>query len=192
MSIFPGDMLKDFMGGLSSSPPAPPSPPLPDSAPSWEDLAVLLHSASSEEERGFRQRLAEGRGDQASALAPLRLFDARDASEVRVTLYRDTAAWCPYCEKVWLALEEKRVPYKVEKVNMNCYGEKPDWFWKMQPSGGIPVAKVNGVVIKESNDILQAIEQEFPQRPLMPAEGTAEHERVRPLLSLERQLFSSW
>ena len=85
-------------------------------------------------------------------------------------MYRDTAAWCPYCEKVWLALEEKRVPYAIEKVNMNCYGEKPEWFWQMQPSGGIPVAKVDGQVVRESNDIMMAIEGLYAdQRPMLPA-----------------------
>ena len=53
----------------------------------------------------------------------------------------------PVQEKVWLALEEKRVPYRVQKVNMNCYGDKPGWFWAMQPSGGIPVAQIDGRVI---------------------------------------------
>jgi glutathione S-transferase len=24
--------------------------------------------------------------------------------------------WCPYCQKVWLQLEEKRIPYTMEKV----------------------------------------------------------------------------
>jgi glutathione S-transferase len=24
------------------------------------------------------------------------------AAAVRVTLYRDTHAWCPYCHKVWM------------------------------------------------------------------------------------------
>jgi glutathione S-transferase len=34
--------------------------------------------------------------------ALLRLF-GRPESEVRVTLYRDHHAWCPYCQKVGLA-----------------------------------------------------------------------------------------
>ncbi len=38
---------------------------------------------------------------------------------------RDSAAWCPYCQKVWLQLEEKEIPYVIEKINMRCYGDKP-------------------------------------------------------------------
>ena len=38
--------------------------------------------------------------------------------EPRVKLYRDHAAWCPYCHKVVLQLEEKRIPYIIEKINM--------------------------------------------------------------------------
>jgi glutathione S-transferase len=45
--------------------------------------------------------------------------------------------------------------HRVEKVNMRCYGDKPEWFMRMQPSGGIPVAKIDGRVITESNDIMQ-------------------------------------
>ena len=45
-------------------------------------------------------------------------FKTKTGTEPRITLYRDTAGWCPYCEKVWLMLEEKRVPYRVEKVPM--------------------------------------------------------------------------
>ena len=160
--------------------------------PEWETLGSTLHDASTEEERNFRADLESGRLDRACSLATKRLFDLPEGEEPAVTLYRDTAAWCPYCEKVWLTLEEKRVPYKVEKVNMNCYGDKPGWFWAMQPSGGIPVAKVNGDIIRESNDIIMAVENAYPEIRLLPAAGEKGHERVNTLLGLERELFSSW
>jgi hypothetical protein len=49
-------------------------------------------------------QLASGRS-ATNSMATLRLFDAPDGTEPSVTLYRDKAAWCPYCEKVWLQLE---------------------------------------------------------------------------------------
>ena len=47
--------------------------------------------------------------------AHLRLF-GKSESDVRVTLFRDKHQWCPYCQKVWLWMEEKRIPYRVQKV----------------------------------------------------------------------------
>ena len=44
-----------------------------------------------------------------------------------MTLYRDHAAWCPYCQKVWMMLEEKQIPYRIERINMRSYGDKPKW-----------------------------------------------------------------
>ena len=38
---------------------------------------------------------------------------------IRVTLFRDHHAWCPYCQKVWLFLEEKQIPYKVRQLYKN-------------------------------------------------------------------------
>ena len=46
---------------------------------------------------------------------------------------------------------EKRIPYKVIKVAMRCYGDKPQSFMKMNPSGGIPVAIVK-VRIREDGE----------------------------------------
>uniref|UniRef100_A0A6U2EXV2 GST N-terminal domain-containing protein n=1 Tax=Hemiselmis andersenii TaxID=464988 RepID=A0A6U2EXV2_HEMAN len=169
-----------------------PDAPLTDKAPSWTDLKTMLEKQQTQEERDFRSQLASGRS-KTHSLATLRMFDAPDGTEPRVTLYRDVAAWCPYCEKVWLQLEEKRIPYKVEKVNMRCYGDKPDWFMRMQPSGGIPVAKIDGRVITESNDIMQALEDTFPDHnPLTPDASDPQAPRVRGLLRLEREIFSAW
>ncbi|KAK3265959.1 hypothetical protein CYMTET_25391, partial [Cymbomonas tetramitiformis] len=36
-------------------------------------------------------------------------------SDKRVVFYRDTNAWCPFCERVWLALEEKQIDYDSER-----------------------------------------------------------------------------
>ena len=32
---------------------------------------------------------------------------------------------CPYSQRVWLQLEEKAIPYTLQKINMRCYGPKP-------------------------------------------------------------------
>ena len=46
-----------------------------------------------------------------NAQSKLRLFGHTE-EEVRVTLYRDNHAWCPYCQKIWLWLEESQIPYR--------------------------------------------------------------------------------
>lgn len=97
----------------------------------------------------------------------------------------------PYCQKVWIALEEKRIPYKVEKVNMRCYGDKPSEFMLMQPSGQIPVAIIDGQVYGQSNDILARLEQDFPDhKSLQPSSSF--QQRTEELLRLERSMFSAW
>ncbi len=118
--------------------------------------------------------------------ARLRLF-GHDEAAVQVTLYRDHHAWCPYCQKVWLWLEEKRVPYRVEKVTMFCYGEKERWYKQKVPSGMLPAIELKGRLITESDDILLALEREFGAL----GQGM-EDPRVLPLRRLERYLFRAW
>ena len=77
---------------------------------------------------------------------------------MRVTLYRDHHAWCPYCQKVWLWLEERRIPYRIGKVTMVCYGEKESWYRRLVPSGMLPALALDGRLITESDRILEALE----------------------------------
>ncbi len=125
-----------------------------------------------------------------NAQARLRLFGQTEA-DVRVTLYRDNHAWCPYCQKIWLWLEEKRIPYRIEKVTMFCYGEKESWYKRKVPSGMLPAIDLDGRLITESDDILIALEQDFGT--LGGALGLGmKHPRVLPLRQLERLLFRAW
>jgi glutathione S-transferase len=146
---------------------------------SWSDLEarVAAHPA----------RTGSGRSEGATnAQARLRLF-GQPESAIRVTLYRDHHAWCPYCQKVWLWLEERRIPYRVEKVTMFCYGEKESWYKRLVPSGMLPALALDGRLVTESDRILEELERAFGS--LGPG---MDHPAVLPLRRLERQLFRAW
>ena len=116
----------------------------------------------------------------------LRLFGQTEA-DVRVTLFRDNHAWCPYCQKIWLWLEEKQIPYRIQKVTMFCYGKKESWYKRIVPSGMLPTVELDGQIITESDDILIALEKAFGVLYL------GMHDpQVMPLRRLERLLFRAW
>ncbi len=126
--------------------------------------------------------------DESKKFLPIlqTLFGMSEA-DVRLTLYRDNHAWCPYCQKVWLWLEEKQIPYRIEKVTMFCYGEKESWYKRKVPSGMLPAVELDGRIITESDDILLALERVFGTL----AAGM-EDPQVLPLRQLERLLFRAW
>ncbi len=118
--------------------------------------------------------------------ARLRLF-GHNESDIRVTLYRDNHAWCPYCQKIWLWLEEKQIPYRIEKVTMFCYGTKEPWYKRIVPSGMLPAIELDGHIITESDDILIALEQVYGVLKYGMKDSI-----VMPLRQLERLLFRAW
>ncbi len=140
----------------------------------WSELSTLSH---------FSPDLVNG---PTNAQATLRLFGQTEA-DVRVTLYRDNHAWCPYCQKVWLWLEEKQIPYRIAKVTMFCYGQKEDWYKRKVPSGMLPALALDEQIITESDDILIALGQAFGS--LGPG---MQDPAVLPLRQLERLLFRAW
>lgn len=121
-----------------------------------------------------------------NAQANLRLFGQAEET-VRVTLFRDHHAWCPYCQKIWLWLEERRIPYRIRKVTMFCYGQKEAWYKRLVPSGMLPAVELDGRLITESDRILEALETAFGSL------GPGMHQpEVMALRRLERQLFQAW
>lgn len=80
-----------------------------------------------------------------------------ESSSVRLV----TNKMCPFAQKAWLALECSQIPYKMEEISLYGTGGKPDWFWKLNPAGTVPVlVQESGTehqVWPDSDLILQAI-----------------------------------
>ncbi|KAA8490501.1 Glutathione S-transferase DHAR3, chloroplastic [Porphyridium purpureum] len=129
----------------------------------------------------------------------LRLFDGAQEKDVRVTLYRDPAAWCAYCQRVQMQLEIKRIPYRIRMINMRCYGAKPEYYLRMVPSGLFPAITVseagserNERLITESLDIMFFLEANFPTYASLLPQDTKGKQAMQALLRLERDVFSCW
>ncbi|KAK9829557.1 hypothetical protein WJX72_006479 [[Myrmecia] bisecta] len=125
---------------------------------SWEDIVQATESAPLD---GYTLTQVS----PATAPSPVLPTSEHSTTDKPVLLYRDTNAWCPFCERVWLALEEKQIPYDTVLINLR---DKPDWYKAMVPSLLVPAAKIKGELVYESYDILKKLEAEFPDRPLLP------------------------
>ena len=174
--------LKSFVGKIIMS-----------SIQGWPELksGILRNDFGTKLDQEFALR-RQGKGS-ANTDNEIRLFDI--TSEPRVTFFKDRASWCPYCQKVWILLEEKRIPYRIEKINMRSYGDKPAEFLRMCPNGLLPAIKIDsGPVQTESLDIMLTLDQMFQgsqHRPMWP-NNAAESQRGEKLMRLERGLFSDW
>lgn len=109
------------------------------------------------------------RTDKSPSTATISSYIARLNPEEKpsVLLYRDNNAWCPFCERVWFALEEKQIPFEVELINL---ADKPQWYKDMVPTGLVPAVKIEGELVYESKNILLALENKFDRLPLLPKE----------------------
>lgn len=88
-----------------------------------------------------------------------------------VTLYRDTNGWCPFCERIWIILRAKGIPYDEQLVSLQ---NKPDWYKALVPTALVPAVLFHGEegkndrrIVWESSDILAALDEEFPESPQM-------------------------
>ena len=161
------------------------------SAPTWDEIGSLLPEA----ERLLEAERASGRGPTDVA-ANLRLFDLPDGATPRVTLWRDQSAWCPYCQKVILQLEEKRVPYAVRRAPMKCYAggalQKPPEFLELSKAGLLPVATIDGALYLDSASILEAVEREFPEHAPLKPSTDGERRAFEAADALERTFSGAW
>ena len=123
---------------------------------------------------------------KTNSYSNIRLFNHSE-NEAELILYRDRHAWCPYCQKIWLWLELKQIPYKVKKINMFCYGKKENWYRNKVNSGKLPAIEFKGKIITESDLIISFLEKEYGAlgSPIF----SNKLEKVR---EIEREIFRAW
>lgn len=98
-----------------------------------EALAVALESQEKLAMEQAAAEAAEGWGQLESALPAV----ADDPAPV-LTLYRDTNGWCPFCERVWLQLLVKGVPFNEELIDLR---DKPAWYKELVPTTLVPAVR---------------------------------------------------
>ncbi|MDX1735173.1 MAG: glutathione S-transferase family protein [Halioglobus sp.] len=88
-------------------------------------------------------------------------------------------------KKIRIFLDYKDIDWVSHPVNLVKRENNSDWFMGINPRGLVPVLVHDGQVHIESNDILDYLEQLYPEPPLIPAQHAAE---LTELLQTEDQL----
>lgn len=83
----------------------------------------------------------------------------------------------PFCRKVRLTLAEKRI--EVELIEERYWEPTPD-FLRRNPAGKVPVLRLEGKMMSESQAICEYLDEKFPDPPLLPKtlEGRYEVRRL--------------
>ncbi|KAK9684144.1 hypothetical protein RND81_10G189600 [Saponaria officinalis] len=76
----------------------------------------------------------------------------------------DVLGDCPFTQRVLLTLEEKKLPYQLHLIDIS---NKPKWFLDINPEGKVPVIKLDGKWIADSDVITALLEQKFPEPSLV-------------------------
>jgi glutathione S-transferase len=82
------------------------------------------------------------------------------------TLY--TAERCPYAARARITLAEKGIAYDAVEIDL---ADRPAWLYEKNPLGKVPVYEEDeGLVLPESEVIMEYLEERFPEPALWPAD----------------------
>lgn len=85
----------------------------------------------------------------------------------------------PFCRKVRLTLAEKKI--EVELIEERYWEQSPE-FIRRNPAGKVPVMKLDGKTMSDSQAICEYLEEAYPTPPLMPRTPDERYE-VRRLIA---------
>jgi len=162
---------------------------MPDAFLEGAREALLAQEAMQEAAQQAAQAEARAAIDaQWESLA--QSLPAETHEQPALTLYRDTNGWCPFCERVWLQLQVKGIPFDEVLIDLR---DKPDWYKEIVPTTLVPAIKLadSGDVVWESRDIMDRLEADFPSKPLMAAEGSPERERAVAMMDSSTEIMQA-
>jgi glutathione S-transferase len=82
------------------------------------------------------------------------------------TLY--TADRCPYAARARIVLAEKGIAYEAVEIDLD---DRPAWMYGKNTTGRVPVYEEDeGLVLPESEVIMEYLEERYPEPPLWPAD----------------------
>lgn len=82
------------------------------------------------------------------------------------TLY--TADRCPYAARARIALAEKGIAYEAVEIDLD---DRPAWIYEKNSTGRVPVYEEDeGLVLPESEVIMEYLEERYPEPALWPAD----------------------
>ncbi|HUL10258.1 MAG TPA: glutathione S-transferase family protein [Candidatus Acidoferrum sp.] len=104
----------------------------------------------------------------------------------------------PFAWKVWLTLEHKQIAYEFKLLSFDRGDTRSPEFLAVNPRGQVPTIVDNGFALWESHAIVEYLEEQYPQRRLMPSDpkGRATvrrlmHEADNHLSEAQTELFEA-
>lgn len=94
---------------------------------------------------------------------------------------------CCFCQKVVLALHEKKLKFKSHIVDIYKGDQYQPWFMKLNPKAEVPVLKDGVKIIPDSNRIIDYLEDNFSNGDtprLMPEKGSDQYHRMEKMMEL--------
>ena len=88
-------------------------------------------------------------------------------------LYHNTMSSC--AQKVRVALAEKGLDWKSHHLNLRAGDQQTPAYLELNPKGVVPTLIDSDLVIRESNVILEYLDDAFPEPPMRPADPAGRH-----------------
>lgn len=84
--------------------------------------------------------------------------------------------YCPFAQRLWIALLEKGIPFKYEEIDLH---NKTEEFLKLSPRGLVSVLLHDDKTIYESAVCVEYVDEAWPQKPKIMMEQPYDKAQVR-------------